>query len=145
MTKTDVKVVAGQIANSGLFTFSSDFGTVSGTVQDTKGNAIENAIVKVGEISIFTGADGKFSKTGIPVGNHSISFSKEGYATQELAQTITVESSKITNTGTIKLSSLSGSINGTVNVNDGKSAGNIDVTATDSSGAKTQVNAQTDA
>ena len=138
-TKTGVKVLAGQSTSAGLFVFSSDYGTVSGTVKDSKGNVIENAIVKVGEISIFTGANGQFSKTGIPVGNHTVSISKEGYNTQTLGQTITVESSKTVNIGTIRLSAIYGSISGTVSVNDGKSAANIDVTATDSNGAKTQV------
>ena len=59
--------------------------------------------------------------------------------TETLGQAITVESSKAVNIGTIRLSAIYGSISGTVSVNDGKSAASIDVTATDSNGAKTQV------
>ena len=138
-TKTGVQSIAGQETNSGVFVFSSDYGTIEGTVKDSKGNAIENAIVKIGEITAFTGSDGKFSKTGIGVGSYTVTISREGYATQTLTQTISVESSKTTSIGTIKLASVYGSITGTVTVNDNGSTVGIDVTATAADGKKTQV------
>ena len=133
-TKLEVQSIAGQETNAGAFTFSSDYGTIGGTITDTKGNAIENAIVKVGEISIFTDGNGQFSKTGIPVGNHTVAISKEGYATQTLGQTITVESSKTVNIGIVQLASIYGSISGTVSVNDGKPTVGINISALSSDG-----------
>ena len=139
VTKTNVKVTAGQSTQVSNVSFSSDYGTVTGRVTDTKGNGIENAIVKIGDISIFTGSDGRFSKTGIGVGNYSVTVSKDEYGTKTLAQTITVVSSETTDIGIIKLASVYGSITGTVSVNDGGSTTGIDVTATASNGTKTQV------
>ena len=134
ITKTGVQSIAGQETNTGVFIFSSDYGTIEGTVNDSKGNPIENAIVKIGEITVFTGVDGKFSKTGIPVGSHQVTISQAGYSTQILTQQIAVESSKTVNIGTIKLSSLYGTINGTVTVDDGKSLNGIGITAVSSNG-----------
>ena len=139
ITKAGIQSIAGQTTNAGVFSFSSEFGTIEGTVTDTKGNPIENAIVKIGEITAFTGSNGKFSKTGIGVGGYTVTISKESYTNQTLAQTISVESSETTNIGAIRLSSIYGSISGTVTVNDNGSAVGIDVTATAADGKKTQV------
>ena len=136
--KAGVSVISALETYVYMPALANRYGTVSGTIKDTKGIAIENAIVKIGEISVFTGKDGTFSKTGIPVGNHSVSISKEGYSSQILAQTITVESSMTTNIGTIQLVSIYGSISGSVAVNDGKSVANIDVSATSSDGTRIQ-------
>ena len=128
ITKTGVQSIAGQETNTGVFTFSSDYGTIEGTVTDSKGNPIENSIVKIGDITVFTNNEGKFSKTGIPVGSHQVTISQNGYTSQTLAQQIAIESSKTVNIGTIKLSSLYGTISGTVSVNDGRSTEGITVT-----------------
>lgn len=128
ITKTGIQSIAGQTTNIGVFSFSSEFGTVEGRVTDTKGNPIENVIVKIGDISVFTVADGQFSKTGIGVGSYTVTISKEGYSSQTLSQTISVESSKTTPIGTTKLSSIYGSISGKVLL--AESADNSGVTVT---------------
>ena len=130
----DVLSIAGQETDAGILELSSDYGSVEGYVVDKNGTGIENAIVKVGEISIFTDEEGGFSKTGIPVGNHVVSISKEGFTTWSLVQTITIESSKTTNLGTIKLASIYGSVSGQVIVNDSGSVSGIHVSAVSSDG-----------
>ena len=136
--RTGVAVMSALETSVSMPALASNYGTVSGLITDTKGNALESAIVKIGEISVFTAADGKFLKTGIPVGNHIVSVSKEGYSTQTLAEAITIESSSTTNIGSIQLASIYGSVSGFITVNDGKSVANIDVNAIDSEGAKIQ-------
>lgn len=54
--------------------------SVSGTVQNSKGEAVADAIVRVGSASAQTGADGSFVVEDIEEGTYSLSVSAKGYA-----------------------------------------------------------------
>ena len=132
VTRADIVPVSGQTTYLDDFILSSNFGTVEGKVTDTRNNPIENAIVKIGDISVFTDEQGRFSKTGIGIGNYSVTIGKTSYTTETLPQTITVESSKTTDIGTIQIASIYGLISGTVVVNDGRSTEGIHISAVSS-------------
>ena len=129
ITQTGIQSIAGQTTNVGEFSFSSDFGTIEGIVTDTKGNPIENAIVRIGEIIVNTDSEGQFSKTGIVIGNYTVTVSKDGYTTKTLDGNKTIESSQTSSTGTIELASIYGSISGTVTVNDDRTVEGIHISA----------------
>ena len=134
ITRSGIQSVAGQSTNAGEFSFSSDFGTIEGTITDTKGNPIENAIIKIGEINILTTVNGSFSKTGIGLGNYTVTVSKDGYSTKTLSGEITIESSMLTDIGTVQLASVYGSITGSITVNDNKTLEGIHISAVSSDG-----------
>ena len=127
--KTDISVSSAGIKLVSVPSLTNKYGSVCGTVTDTKGNAIENALVKIGDYTAFTDASGHFIKIGLALASYTVTISKEGYTTQILAQTISVESSETTDIGIVNLASVYGSITGTVSVNDSGSVEGITVTA----------------
>ena len=137
--KSDIIVSSAQETTISIPKLSNNCGLVKGTVEDTKGNPIENAIVRIGDITVFTNADGIFTKSGIAVGSYSVTVSKDGYTSKTLSDKITVEPSKETDIGTIKIASKYGSISGTVSTNDGGTVVGIDVTVISGDGKKSQV------
>jgi iron complex outermembrane recepter protein len=63
-------------------------GAVQGTVVDLRNQPVQGATVAIAsaykvERTAVTGADGKFSATGLPAGEYSVSVSATGFATQE--------------------------------------------------------------
>ena len=142
--KSDVRVTAGQSVALGEISMSSDFGTVSGIITDSKGNPIENAIVKLGDFNALTDSEGRFSKSGIAIGNYSVVISKNDYQTKTLDHSIIVTSNSTTIIGTVQLVSLYGTITGSVKVNDGKTVEGIVVSATDAAGSSFQVRTTSD-
>ena len=65
----------------------SNAGAIQGTVVDRSGQAVKGATVTAAteshvERTVITGADGKFSIAGVPVGTYAVEVSSPGFATQ---------------------------------------------------------------
>lgn len=67
--------------------------SISGTVVDAEGTAMEGAIVRLGKTKVKTGADGAFSFTDIKVGEYTLSIAKDGY--EDVSQQVTVVNSDL--------------------------------------------------
>ena len=70
-------------------------GTITGTVTDTNGNAVDGVSVSASnsESTATTGADGTYTLSNVPVATLSVTFEKEGYQTSS----ITVPASRFSN------------------------------------------------
>ena len=70
-------------------------GTITGTVTDTNGNAVDGVSVSASnsESTAITGADGTYTLSNVPVATLSVTFEKEGYQTSS----ITVPASRFSN------------------------------------------------
>lgn len=70
-------------------------GTITGTVTDTNGNAVDGVSVSASntESTATTGADGTYTLSNVPVATLSVTFEKEGYQTNS----ITVPASRFSN------------------------------------------------
>lgn len=70
-------------------------GTITGTVTDTNGNAVDGVSVSASntESTATTGADGTYTLSNVPVETLSVTFEKEGYQTSS----ITVPASRFSN------------------------------------------------
>ena len=117
---TGVSVLAGVPTVIPEKLLSSEFGSINGTVQDTRGNGLSGAQVLMKAVpdtgstyTATTDGEGSFSKSGIAIGSYEITISKDGYSDLRLAQNVRVESSRMVTLGIQKLTSLQGSIRGT--------------------------------
>ena len=98
---------------------SSEFGGISGYVKDSKMNAINGAQVNIGDYTAFTNSEGYFIKSDLPLGQYTVTVSKDGYTTKTLDQKVSIESNKTATIGTQMLSSMYGGLSGTVQTNSG--------------------------
>ena len=135
-----VSVASGETTNVNLPKLSNKFGAIKGKVVDSSGTAVEAATVSLSSsdgssYTLTTGSDGSFSKTDVAIGTYSVAVSREGYQTNTLTSTYTIESSKTTDiTDSIVLKSKYASITGTAAYGDKSDASNISVTIEDSNG-----------
>ncbi len=93
---------------------SSSYGSVSGVVKDSRGNPLAHVQVNIGDFTAFTDSEGDFIKSDLPLGQYTITVSKDGYTTKTLAQKVNIESNKAATIGEQMLSSMYGSLSGTV-------------------------------
>ncbi|HRS17695.1 MAG TPA: carboxypeptidase regulatory-like domain-containing protein, partial [Thermoanaerobaculaceae bacterium] len=80
-TTGPVAVTTGETASAGSVALTRLTGTVTGTVQNASGTPLEGATVTVNGTgsSVTTGSNGAFT-IGAPVGTHSVTVSKPGWA-----------------------------------------------------------------
>lgn len=105
---------AGNTTTLDEIVLSSSFGSVSGVVKDSRGNPLAHAQVNIGDFTAFTDSEGDFIKSDLPLGQYTITVSKDGYTTKTLAQKVNIESNKAATIGEQMLSSMYGSLSGTV-------------------------------
>ena len=105
---------AGNTTTIAEIVLSSSFGSVSGVVKDSRGNPLAHVQVNIGDFTAFTNSEGYFIKSDLPLGQYAIALSKDGYTTKTLAQKVSIESNKTATIGEQMLSSLYGSLSGTV-------------------------------
>ena len=120
-TDGSVTVKAGNTYEVNLEALSSVYGTVSGTVTDNASEGLSGVLVLLTNktdgtktYTISTGTDGTFSRGNIETGIYSVTVSLQGYGTVNLEQSITISSGLETNVGTVKLTSTTAVVNGTV-------------------------------
>jgi hypothetical protein len=93
-------------------------GAINGTVTDSSGAVIRNAVVKVHNIAtgleqtVHTKADGTFSIVDLPIGTYTVTFSRDGFKTETHSQ-ILVEGNRAT---TVNATLQPGEISSTVTV-----------------------------
>ncbi len=93
-------------------------GSINGTVSDSSGGTVANAVVKV--VNLATGLeataetkkDGSFSITDLPIGTYSVSFSRDGFKTEVHSQ-IVVQADRST---TVNSSLQPGAVSATITV-----------------------------
>ncbi|MCF0238292.1 MAG: carboxypeptidase regulatory-like domain-containing protein [Sphaerochaetaceae bacterium] len=128
--KQNVKVIAGDSTRIEEIVLSSKSGGIKGLVVDKDNNPIVGAQVTIGTYTALTDENGKYERTDLALGSYTITVSKDGYNSKSLTEQVSVESSKTTDAGTVKLVSVYGSLTGTVSLNDNSSKEGISVTAT---------------
>jgi hypothetical protein len=93
-------------------------GSISGTVTDSSGAVVQNATVKIHNLgtgleqTVTTRADGSFSITDLPLGTYSVTFSRDGFKSENHSQ-ILVQGNRTT---TVNGSLQPGEVNMTVTV-----------------------------
>lgn len=83
--------IDGTNAGTVSVTESPEAGTVSGTVTDADGNAIEGAAVNVqgADLSATTDANGEYTIADAPEGTHTLEVSADGYVTETADVSVT--------------------------------------------------------
>src|SRR5579859_2231175 len=67
-------------------------GAINGTVTDSSGGVVSKALVKIQNIAtnfeqtVTSKEDGSFSVVDLPIGNYSVSFSRDGFKTEVHSQ-----------------------------------------------------------
>src|SRR5580698_6580143 len=93
-------------------------GSISGTVTDSSGGVIREAVVKIHNLdtgleqTVTTKADGSFSVADLPLGTYSVTFSRDGFKSENHSQ-ILVQGNRTT---TVNGSLQPGEVNVTVTV-----------------------------
>ena len=93
-------------------------GAINGTVTDTSGGVVQNAVVKIHNVAtgleqtVNTKADGSFSIVDLPIGTYSVTFSRDGFKTEVHSQ-ILVQGNR---TATVNVALQPGEITATVTV-----------------------------
>ena len=126
---------AGNTTTIAEIVLSSSFGSVSGVVKDSRGNPLAHVQVNIGDFTAFTNSEGYFIKSDLPLGQYAIALSKDGYTTKTLALKVSIESNKAATIGEQMLTSIYGSIHGTIALNDGKSPEGATVSAASADGS----------
>ena len=117
--ETDVSVESGSVSEVTLNRLSNKFGSVSGTVMDSYGKPVEGATVLLksesgSSYTLTTDDEGNFSKTDVLTDEYEVSVSKEGYSTQTLPEKYVVEASIQMTIPDITLTSIYGTLLGSV-------------------------------
>ena len=134
-----VNVVSGNDYIVELESIKSMYGSVSGKVLKSNGDAVEGATIRLesNDGTAYTGsslADGSFLFENVPIGDYSVSVSKLEFQTVILPLKYSVESSKITTLDAVVLTSEYADITGSVGYSDKIDPSGILVTIEDSSG-----------
>ncbi len=134
-----VNVVSGNDYIVELESIKSMYGSVSGKVLKSNGDAVEGATIRLESnngmaYNVSSLADGSFLFENVPIGDYSVSVSKLEFQTVILPLKCSVESSKITTIDAVVLTSEYAEINGAVGYSDRTEPSGILVTIEDSSG-----------
>ncbi len=126
----------GQVVSNLNLTVNENFATITGTVKNSSGVAIEGVLVSVlgssGGGTSTTNQSGTYTVSGLTTGSYTIRFSKQGFADSLISSyTIQDGNNKILN---IALTTLSGKISGTVKTSGGTAVAEASVIAVTSSG-----------
>lgn len=78
----------------------SEYGTISGEVEDSNSDPIANVLLSVEyeseEYSTFSDSTGYYSISGIPTGIHTLAAEKDGFAKQSLENIVVIAANKTT-------------------------------------------------
>jgi LPXTG-motif cell wall-anchored protein len=89
-------------ATAWTFTTLKDEGIISSMLKDSKGNAIANATVTLGNgMTTTTNANGSFEFKNVTSGNYTLIVTKDGYKT--ITQNVTATPGETTNLGTLSM------------------------------------------
>jgi Carboxypeptidase regulatory-like domain/TonB dependent receptor len=83
-------------------------GAINGTVTDSSGGVVQNAVVKVHNVAtsleetVNTKADGSFSIVDLPIGTYSVTFSRDGFKTEAHSQILVQGNRTITVNGSLQ-------------------------------------------
>src|ERR1700719_4751415 len=105
-------------------------GSINGTVTDSSGAVVQNAVVKVHNLgtgleqTASTKSDGSFSIVDLPIGTHSVTFSRDGFKTEVHSQ-ILLQGNR---TATINVSLQPGAVSATVTVSGTPLLNQVDTT-----------------
>jgi len=93
-------------------------GAINGTVTDSSGGVVSKALVKIQNIAtnfeqtVTSKEDGSFSVVDLPIGNYSVSFSRDGFKTEVHSQILVQGNRTITVNGSLQ----PGEVNATITV-----------------------------
>jgi len=105
-------------------------GSINGTVTDSSGAVVQNAVVKVHNLgtgleqAASTKSDGSFSIVDLPIGTYSVTFSRDGFKTEVHSQ-ILVQGNR---TATVNVSLQPGAVSATVTVSGTPLLNQVDTT-----------------
>jgi hypothetical protein len=105
-------------------------GSINGTVTDSSGGVVQNAIIKIHNIStgleqtVNSKADGTFNAADLPIGTYSVTFSRDGFKT-EVHSKILVQGNRTT---TVNTTLEAGVVSATITVSGSSSLNLTDTT-----------------
>ena len=137
--ETKVSVESGKVCTVSLAKLSNKYGSVSGSVYDSYGEPVAGATVmlkseKGVSYTLITELDGVFFKNDILTDEYEVTVTKTDFSTKVLPSKYVVEAASTTNIPAITLTSIYGTINGSVSFADGRTPENIVISIEDESG-----------
>lgn len=137
--ETDVSVESGKVSQVALTRLSNKFGSVSGSVVDSYGDPVVGATVLLksesgSSYTLTTALDGTFSKNDVLTDEYEVTVTKADFSTKVLPSKYIVEAALTTKIPVITLTSVYGTINGSVSFADGRTPENIVISLEDASG-----------